>query len=206
MARRANRPLGLVYSNASILELNGERLTLSQWSRRTGLGHDTILHRLNQGWSIQRALLTPARKYTRRGGGGEGASWAEGASVGKGLEGASPRSRKGLPGEGASVTNAVTNAVTNFVPVTWVACLCEELGPLVPRVLSAADLPLVAEQVIPGFWVEREYRRRGIQDRRRLYLPEPAWGFFDSDAGDGKYVQVGGGTFDEAVLFLKGDG
>lgn len=38
------------------LEFNGETLTLSQWSRRTGLAKNTIRNRLGAGWPLQEAL------------------------------------------------------------------------------------------------------------------------------------------------------
>lgn len=45
-----------------ILEYRGERLTISQWSRRVGMEHDTLSRRLKLGWSIKRALTAPLKK------------------------------------------------------------------------------------------------------------------------------------------------
>lgn len=51
---------------------DGITQTLEQWSRATGIGHATIIHRLNHGWTIERALMTPVRqdkiphKYRKR--------------------------------------------------------------------------------------------------------------------------------------------
>jgi hypothetical protein len=41
--------------------LKGERKTIAQWSRDTGIGSSTLLHRLNIGWGDERALTTPLR-------------------------------------------------------------------------------------------------------------------------------------------------
>jgi hypothetical protein len=41
------------------IEHDGERLTLAQWSRRTGLSKHTIRRRLIKGWSIEKTLNTP---------------------------------------------------------------------------------------------------------------------------------------------------
>jgi hypothetical protein len=35
----------------------GQTLTISQWSKRTGIPNRTILDRLQRGWSVERALL-----------------------------------------------------------------------------------------------------------------------------------------------------
>jgi hypothetical protein len=40
----------------------GETLPLTTWVKRTGLRRNTIRGRLAQGWSVKRALTTPARK------------------------------------------------------------------------------------------------------------------------------------------------
>jgi hypothetical protein len=39
-----------------ILELNGQRKTLAQWSESTGINHKTLSTRLRDGWSVERAL------------------------------------------------------------------------------------------------------------------------------------------------------
>lgn len=41
------------------VEWRGERLCIHEWGRRTGLGQN-ISHRLRCGWSVERALTTPA--------------------------------------------------------------------------------------------------------------------------------------------------
>lgn len=44
--------------NNHFVEYLGERLTIAQWGRKTGLGGPTVSHRLCRGWSIERALTT----------------------------------------------------------------------------------------------------------------------------------------------------
>lgn len=41
------------------LELNGERKTVAEWSEITGIKYNTLLRRINAGWSVERALKTP---------------------------------------------------------------------------------------------------------------------------------------------------
>lgn len=48
------------------LEWNGERLWLSEWSRRLGFPEPAIARRLRLGWSTERALTTPLREWPRR--------------------------------------------------------------------------------------------------------------------------------------------
>ena len=52
-ARKSNR----------FLELNGRRMTVSEWGRDIGVDPDTILMRLKNGWSIEKTLTTPVRKW-----------------------------------------------------------------------------------------------------------------------------------------------
>lgn len=42
--------------NARFVEARGERLTLSEWARRTGVNRRTIAGRLDRGWPPERAL------------------------------------------------------------------------------------------------------------------------------------------------------
>lgn len=46
-------------SRSRFFELNGERMILADWARRTGVPASTILVRLSRGWSVERALSTP---------------------------------------------------------------------------------------------------------------------------------------------------
>lgn len=52
-------------STCRILDFNNEKLTVSEWSNRTGIQTSTILGRLKRGWSIERTLTEPVRKYRR---------------------------------------------------------------------------------------------------------------------------------------------
>ena len=45
--------------SAVFIELDGERLTVSEWGRRLGIGESTIRRRIRLGWSDPRWLLSP---------------------------------------------------------------------------------------------------------------------------------------------------
>lgn len=47
-------------STNRFLELNGIRLTVTQWARRIGMKRITLSRRVNAGWSIPDAINTPA--------------------------------------------------------------------------------------------------------------------------------------------------
>ena len=49
------------------IEHDGQRLCLSDWAAETGLKLTTLKYRLDKGWSVERALTTPAdqRKASR---------------------------------------------------------------------------------------------------------------------------------------------
>ena len=42
--------------NAVLIEYQGERLNVAEWSRRTGIASDTIAYRLRRGWPVERIL------------------------------------------------------------------------------------------------------------------------------------------------------
>lgn len=46
--------------NARFVEARGERLTLSEWARRTGVDRRTLAKRLDRGWPPERALEASA--------------------------------------------------------------------------------------------------------------------------------------------------
>lgn len=50
--------------NNRLLTLNGETLTIGEWSQRTGLPWDAIRSRLRYGWSVERALTEPVSKQS----------------------------------------------------------------------------------------------------------------------------------------------
>lgn len=50
-------------SNNVILEYNGKKMTLAEWSDYTGINYSTLESRLNQsGWSVEKTLTTPLLK------------------------------------------------------------------------------------------------------------------------------------------------
>jgi len=44
------------------IDFGGERLTLSEWSDRTGIGSSTIAYRIKAGWAVEHALTMGVRK------------------------------------------------------------------------------------------------------------------------------------------------
>lgn len=53
------------YRRNRILELNGERLPMIEWSERLGFHPSVIQMRLSKGWSVEQALTTPSKKFKR---------------------------------------------------------------------------------------------------------------------------------------------
>jgi hypothetical protein len=49
-----------------LISHNGRTQCLASWAEECGLNDRTLLSRLNLGWSIEKALTTPARKCKRR--------------------------------------------------------------------------------------------------------------------------------------------
>jgi hypothetical protein len=47
----------------TILRFRGKALTISQWSRETGIKDCTISERLRRGWTVKMTLTTAVRKY-----------------------------------------------------------------------------------------------------------------------------------------------
>lgn len=45
------------------LEFNGQKMCLLDWAKHTGLLRETLQMRLRAGWSVSRALTTPARPH-----------------------------------------------------------------------------------------------------------------------------------------------
>jgi len=48
------------------IEFNGERNTITDWSKKIGGAHSLIRHRLRLGWTIERALTTPPARTHRK--------------------------------------------------------------------------------------------------------------------------------------------
>ena len=49
------------HPNVKLITFNGETLCLREWASRTGLDRTTIAFRIKAGWTVERALTTPAR-------------------------------------------------------------------------------------------------------------------------------------------------
>jgi hypothetical protein len=47
----------------TVLEFDGKKATIAEWSAMTGIKDCTISERLRHGWSVEKALTTKARKY-----------------------------------------------------------------------------------------------------------------------------------------------
>jgi hypothetical protein len=45
-----------------VVEFNGRRQTIAEWADETGINYRTLNNRINRGWTVERALTTPARK------------------------------------------------------------------------------------------------------------------------------------------------
>jgi hypothetical protein len=54
-------------TNNHVLIMNGESLTVTQWSEKLGIRVDTILLRLTRGWPVEKALRTSVRYISPKG-------------------------------------------------------------------------------------------------------------------------------------------
>lgn len=45
------------------ITIDGEQKILADWAREYGLSVELILDRIKRGWTEERAIVTPARKY-----------------------------------------------------------------------------------------------------------------------------------------------
>jgi hypothetical protein len=52
--------------NSVVLELDGKKMTLAEWSREVGIAPKTLAHRLQIGWSAEKALRTPPTNNATR--------------------------------------------------------------------------------------------------------------------------------------------
>lgn len=50
----------------NVLEFNGEKLTLSQWAKKTGIPRSTLLNRIKRGWNIEKVLTEPIANTGRK--------------------------------------------------------------------------------------------------------------------------------------------
>lgn len=53
-------------TNNHLITYDGETKTLQQWGEKLGIKWTTLYKRLQSGWSVERALKTPPRKYTKK--------------------------------------------------------------------------------------------------------------------------------------------
>ena len=49
------------------IEYNGETHTISEWGEIVGIARHVLYHRLDRGWSVQKALTTKERTYNKKG-------------------------------------------------------------------------------------------------------------------------------------------
>ncbi|EQK46950.1 hypothetical protein LPC27_03930 [Paraclostridium bifermentans] len=52
-------------TNNRIIEFNGERKTLKEWSETLNIKYNTLQKRLNKGWAIEVALTLPIQKHRK---------------------------------------------------------------------------------------------------------------------------------------------
>lgn len=52
--------------NNVLLEFQGESKTAPEWGRAVGLSGSLIQSRISNGWSVERAITTPARKFSKQ--------------------------------------------------------------------------------------------------------------------------------------------
>lgn len=52
--------------NNTLITYNNETHTMREWGRITGVGGDNIYNRLQDGWSIEKALTLPVKHYRQR--------------------------------------------------------------------------------------------------------------------------------------------
>jgi hypothetical protein len=48
-----------------LIEIDGETRTLTEWSIEYGISKQLVFDRLKRGWSEERSVTKPARKYKR---------------------------------------------------------------------------------------------------------------------------------------------
>jgi hypothetical protein len=52
--------------STKLYEHDGKKLSLTQWSKETGLDKNCLAYRLQQGWDIGKALTTPSNSVANR--------------------------------------------------------------------------------------------------------------------------------------------
>jgi hypothetical protein len=61
VAERKPKPKGVVRN----ITHQGKSQGLQEWARELGMSYQTIQYRLDNGWSVKRALTTPSRKWVK---------------------------------------------------------------------------------------------------------------------------------------------
>lgn len=59
------KPLGIKQQHTSKYTYNKETKNLAKWSKKTNIPIDTLYHRLDRGWSVERALTQPHKRPIR---------------------------------------------------------------------------------------------------------------------------------------------
>jgi hypothetical protein len=49
-----------------LLTFRGETLCMAEWAERVGIKRSTVDDRLREGWTVERALATPARRMAKK--------------------------------------------------------------------------------------------------------------------------------------------
>lgn len=52
--------------NSYVIEFNGKARCLAEWAERIGMAYGTLRTRLDDGWTVERALTTPTQKNGKR--------------------------------------------------------------------------------------------------------------------------------------------
>jgi hypothetical protein len=86
--RALTEPSGALHGLTVMLEHDGQTLPLQQWAKLVGVAGTTIHNRLRAGWSVERALTTPADRVRRIEWNGESrtvAEWSKVLGISKGV-------------------------------------------------------------------------------------------------------------------------
>ncbi len=53
-------------TNNHLITFQSRTLTLQQWGEELGIKWTTLYGRLNRGWSVEKALSTPVKQYSKK--------------------------------------------------------------------------------------------------------------------------------------------
>lgn len=65
-AIRNRMPKDMTHTKSTPLTWRGETHSVSEWARKVGIGIYTLHQRFRYGWTVDRALSTPAQQYRRK--------------------------------------------------------------------------------------------------------------------------------------------